>query len=48
MVPPLIKIRFWGKKLIGLRVTTDSDAAFREECIGEGFKIVTIENLVYL
>ena len=31
----------FGKQKISLRVATDSDTVFREESIGEGFKIVT-------
>ena len=32
----------FGKLKISLRVTTDSNTVFREESIGEGFKIVTV------
>ena len=35
------RFRVWRKKL-SPQVTTDSDTVFREESIGEGFKIVTV------
>ena len=31
-----------GRKKLSPQVTTDSDTVFREESIGEGFKIVTV------
>ena len=34
--------RVWEKKTCSPQVTTDSDTVFREESIGEGFKIVTV------
>ena len=32
----------FGKKNLSLQLTTDSDAVFGRECIGEGFKITTV------
>ena len=32
----------FGRKKLSPQVTTDSDTVFREESIGEGFKIVTV------
>ena len=32
----------FGRKKLSRQVTTDSDTVFREESIGEGFKIVTV------
>ena len=32
----------FGRKTLSPQVTTDSDTVFREESIGEGFKIVTV------
>ena len=32
----------FGRKKLSPQVTTDSDTVFCEECIGEGFKIVTV------
>ena len=32
----------FGRKKLSPQVTTDSDTVFREETIGEGFKIVTV------
>ena len=34
--------RFCNSKKLSPQVTTDSDTVFREESIGEGFKIVTV------
>ena len=32
----------FGRKKLSPQVTTDSDTVFREESIGEGFKIVAV------
>ena len=32
----------FGRKKLSPQVTTDSDTVFREESIGEGFKIITV------
>ena len=36
------RFRVWEEKTCSPQVTTDSDTVFREESIGEGFKIVTV------
>ena len=41
LTSPRTEIRVWEKKLC-LQLTPDSSTVFREESIGEGFKIVTV------